>query len=87
MRDSNLPKVDRSCFKISGLTEKSDETEYWQSKTGRERLEAVEIMRRIIYGDNQCTARLQRVLEIAQLDINETAAGRYSDKADLEKLP
>ena len=66
MKDSNFPKIDRSYFKISGLTDKSDETAFWQSKTPRERLEAIEIIRQIIYGYNPSTTRLQRVLEIAQ---------------------
>jgi len=66
MKDSNFPKIDRSYFKISGLTDKSDETAFWQSKTPRERLEAIEIIRQIIYGYNPSTTRLQRVFEIAQ---------------------
>jgi len=66
MRDSDFPKVDRSYFKISGLEDKSDETAFWQSKTPQERLEAIEIMRQIIYGYNPSTTRLQRVFEIAQ---------------------
>jgi len=66
MKDSDFPKVDRSYFKISQLTDISDETTFWQSKTPQERLEAIEIMRQIIYGYNPSTTRLQRVLEIAQ---------------------
>lgn len=66
MKDSDFPKVDRSYFKISQLTDISDETTFWQSKTPQERLEAIEIMRQIIYGYNPSTTRLQRILEIAQ---------------------
>ena len=66
MKDSDFPKVDRSYFEISQLTDISDETTFWQSKTPQERLEAIEIMRQIIYGYNPSTTRLQRVLEIAQ---------------------
>jgi len=83
MEKGDFPKVNRSYFKISRLADKSDEPAFWQSKTPLERLDAIEIMRQIIYGYNPSTTRLQRVLEIAQLNINETA----SDKADLEKLP
>jgi len=66
MKDSDFPKVDRSYFKISQLTDISDETTFWQSKTPQERLEAIEIMRQIIYGYNPSTTRHQRILEIAQ---------------------
>jgi len=58
-------KVDRRAFKIGKIGEPSDEKEYWLSKTPAERLEAVELMREIIYGC-KATDRLQRVFEIAQ---------------------
>lgn len=60
-----LLKVDRSAFVVTSLYE-SDEKEYWLSKTPEERLQALELMRQIIYGYDPATARLQRVLEIAQ---------------------
>ncbi len=66
MKDSDFLKVDRSYFKISQLTDISDEITFWQSKTPQERLEAIEIMRQIIYGYNPSTTRLQRILEIVQ---------------------
>lgn len=61
----DFPKVRRDAFKVTSLSEPSDEKEYWLSKTPEERLEAVEIMRRIIYGD-EAAKGLQRVLEITQ---------------------
>ena len=60
-----LLKVDRTAFVVTSLYE-SDEKEYWLSKTPLERLQALELMRQIIYGYDPATARLQRVLEIAQ---------------------
>lgn len=36
---------------------------YWMSKSSRERIEAVEILRRQFYGN---TARLQRVVRVIQ---------------------
>ena len=62
-----LPKLDKTAFSISSL-EKNDEDEkvYWLSKTPYERLDAVETMRQIVYGYDQITTRLQRVLEITQ---------------------
>jgi hypothetical protein len=61
----DFPKVRRDAFKIGSLLEPSDEREYWLSKTPQQRLEAVELMRHIIYGDST-SKRLQRVLEVTQ---------------------
>jgi hypothetical protein len=60
-----FPKVERTAFSVGSLFDKSDDKEYWLSKTPAERLQAVELMRRIIYGD-EATKRLQRVFEITQ---------------------
>ena len=46
----DFPKVRRDVFKVASLSDPSDEKEYWLSKTPEERLEAVELMRQIIYG-------------------------------------
>ena len=62
-----LLKVDRTSFVVTSLHE-SDEKEYWLSKTPEERLQALELMRQIVYGYDPATTRLQRVLEIAQLE-------------------
>ncbi len=51
---------------VTSLFEESDEKGYWHSKTPHERLEAVELMRQIIYGYDPSVTRLQRVLEITQ---------------------
>jgi hypothetical protein len=63
--EEELMKVDRTAFVVTSLHE-SDEKHYWLSKTPEERLQALELMRQIIYGYDSATARLQRVLEIAQ---------------------
>jgi hypothetical protein len=60
----NFPKVQRTAFTVASLFDQSDEKSYWLSKTPYERLEAVELMRQIIYGYNPSATRLQRVLEI-----------------------
>ena len=69
---SNLPdrnpfKMDKDAFSVTTLFEESGDKEYWRSKTPQERLEALELMRQINYGYDPTTARLQRVLEIAEL--------------------
>jgi hypothetical protein len=59
-------KIDKKAFSTASLLEPSDEKAYWLSKTPYERLQAVELMRQIVYGYDPSTSRLQRVLEIAQ---------------------
>jgi hypothetical protein len=66
MADIDHCKMDKSHFSVTTLNDDCDEVEYWRSKTPQERREAVELMRRINYGEDACTARLQRVLEVAQ---------------------
>ncbi len=61
-----FPKVDRSVVRVGRLFEESDEKAYWHERTIAERLEAVELYRVIAYGYDACTARLQRVLEVAK---------------------
>jgi predicted Fe-S protein YdhL (DUF1289 family) len=63
-----LPSLDRSAFRVDSLSDESDERAYWKSKTPEERLEALEQLRQMIYGYDPATTRLQRVLEIAELE-------------------
>ena len=65
--DEELLKVDRTAFVVTSLHE-SDEKEYWLSKTPEERLQALELMRQIVYGYDPATARLQRFFEVADLE-------------------
>ncbi len=60
-------KIDKTAFKVVSLFDETDDRDYWLSKTPYERLEAVEIMREIIYGYHPSSTRLQRVLTITQL--------------------
>jgi hypothetical protein len=59
-------RLDRTAFSVVPLDEQDDDGAYWHDKTPTERLQALEYMRRMAYG-NAATARLQRVLSIAQL--------------------
>ena len=62
----DFPKVRRDVFKVASLSDQSDEKEYWVSKTPEERLEAVELMRRIIYGDEAAKRLNKNVFEVVQ---------------------
>ena len=67
MDRSLLPnlKVDRSVLTVSDLNDESGEKAYWLARTPQERINQIEILRRINYGD-AATARLQRVLEVVE---------------------
>lgn len=67
MDDNRFPRIDRTTFSVVSLEEAdNDEMEYWLSKTPYERLDALEILRQIVYGYNPAAARLQRFFEIAE---------------------
>jgi hypothetical protein len=58
-------KINKRAFSVTSLFDDSDDKAYWLSRSPEERLRHMEILRRINYG-TQATARLQRVLELAQ---------------------
>jgi hypothetical protein len=49
------------------LDDDREEVEYWRTRSPEERMEALELMRQIIYGYDPATTRLQRVFEVAEL--------------------
>ena len=61
-----FPKIQRDAFTVASLFDEPDDKSYWFSRTPYERLEALELMRQIIYGYDSSTTRLQRVFEAAQ---------------------
>src|SRR5436309_5960103 len=63
----SFPRLDRSAFSVRGLHEEDDEKLYWAQKTPQERLEALELMRQILYGYDPATTRLQRVLTVTRM--------------------
>lgn len=62
-----FPKLNKKTISIFSSFEEAekDDEKYWLSKTPYERLEYMELLRRINYG-SAATARLQRVLEIVE---------------------
>ena len=57
-------RLDRSAVTVGKLRDKSNDRQYWLSKTPAERFEALELLRQIAYGYDPATARLQRILEV-----------------------
>jgi hypothetical protein len=66
MDEPTKTKLDRTHFSVAKLSD-SDEKAYWLSKSPAERLEAIELMRRMVYGYDPARTRLQRVLSIVSL--------------------
>jgi len=64
MAKFDFPKIQRTAFTVASLFDQSDEKSYWLSQSPYERLQAVELMRQIIYGYDPSASRLQRVLEV-----------------------
>jgi hypothetical protein len=62
-----LPKLNKKAFSVAALSDESEEKKYWLSKKPRERLEAIEINRRMVYGAHRVASRLQRFLETSSL--------------------
>ena len=59
-------RMDKSVMVIGELSEQGDDKAYWATKTPDERLAALELMRQVMFGYDPSTARIQRVLTIAQ---------------------
>jgi hypothetical protein len=61
-------KVDRSHFAVATLSDPDDSVAWWRTRPVEERLQGIELLRREFYGDSATCERLQRVLEVAQLE-------------------
>ena len=62
-----LPRLDKKTISIASLNDTEEEKSYWFSKSALERIEAIELNRRMVYGEDRVTSRLQRFLETSQL--------------------
>jgi hypothetical protein len=62
-----LPELNKNIVTVTFLDEIEEEKKYWFSKSPIERMEAIEINRRMVYGHDRATSRLQRFLETAAL--------------------
>jgi uncharacterized membrane protein len=62
-------KINRNIFEVIDLREADDKSE-WLNRSFTERIEAIEFMRKVMFGHDRVSARLQRVLEITELKRN-----------------
>jgi hypothetical protein len=63
----NVPRLNKKIVKVTSLNDIDEEKRYWMSKSPIDRIEAIEINRRMIYGQDGVTSRLQRFFETAEL--------------------
>lgn len=61
-------RMDKTALSVVSLGGEPDDREFWASKTPAERLAAVEFLRQVQYGYDPAATRLQRILEITQLE-------------------
>ena len=62
-------KINRNFFDVVDL-HKADDKSYWLRRSPAERMETIEFMRKVMFGHDRVSARLQRVLEITELKRN-----------------
>ena len=62
-----IPSLNKKIVNITSLDDIEEEKKYWFSKSPLERIEAIEINRRMIYGQDRTTSRLQRFFETSEL--------------------
>lgn len=58
---------DRRAVSVCDLADQDNDLEYWLSRTPQERFEAIELMRRVLYGNDPTASTFQRVLEVVDL--------------------
>ena len=56
----------KKTFSIAAGFDQSDEKQFWLRKSPLERLEAIELMRQILYGYDSTSVRLQRVFTVTE---------------------
>jgi len=63
---NKLPSLNKKIVNVTSIDDIEEEKRYWMSKSPLERIEAIEINRRMVYGQDRVTSRLQRFFEIAE---------------------
>jgi hypothetical protein len=76
----DIPRLNKQVITIISLNDSEEEKQSWFSRGPQERIEAIELNRRMVYGQDRVASRLQRFLETAELV-------RHKDPEDLEHLP
>ena len=59
-------RIQRDKFEVFSLSE-ADDSSYWLSRSPIERLEAIEFLRKAMFGSDRVSQGIQRVLTVARL--------------------
>jgi len=59
--------LDKTVFSVCDVGDEGNDLKYWLSRTPQERFEAIEYMRRVLYGHDAASPTFQRVFEIVDL--------------------
>ena len=59
-------KIKRNVFEIVDLKD-ADDSDYWRDRSPVERVEAIEFMRKVMFGNDRVSQRLQRVFAVVEL--------------------
>ena len=62
-----LARLNKNVISVISLNDIDEEKKFWLSKGALERIEAIELNRRMVYGEDRITSRLQRFLETSKL--------------------
>jgi len=62
-----LPRLNQKMILVSSLNDIDEEREFWFSKGALERINAIELQRKMVYGIDRTTPRLQRLFETSEL--------------------
>ncbi len=62
-------KIRRDVFEVANLHD-PDDLDYWRDRSYLERIEAIEFMRKVMFGDDRISERLQRVFTVTELKEN-----------------
>jgi len=58
--------IQKNVFEIVDLKD-ADDSDYWIDRSPIERVEAIEFMRKVMFGNDRVSERLQRILTIVEL--------------------
>ncbi len=59
-------RLDKNIFAVHSLYDDQNDLIFWLSQSPQDRISAIEMMRKINYGNDIITARLQRFFEVAE---------------------
>ena len=72
-----LPRLNKNVISVTSLNDIEEEKKFWLSKGALERIEAIELNRRMVYGEDRITSRLQNSHKVDCLLVGGYAVGYH----------